>query len=642
MKKDFKFLPAALAVASMGFIAASCDDDCDHESIPPTVISIVGTWYDEVNNEEVRYSASGTFYDKYSLPSRCDEIEGRYIMGSDGKSFTYSYGFLGNEQFEDMKIDYQDEWSLSISSANSTSVDLQKVVETYNMQVGKTQQVSLPATYPGTLVRTYASTNERIASVSEDGLISANGEKGTAYIKLVTDVGTIWVKVVVGDECYDLWYDYISMFGVSYYEMASVLGAPVANDGNQGYFWLMDYHDLIEQLSIWLNPRTRKVEYFNLWLRDGIPAEVIRSYMETRYYEYTQIGRSIQYLSGSTVESSAAILEYNQEENVIIIADIDYYLCPWPEFTKYFGSAPDEIRSAALEQQLEFDSRLFVYSSYGSDLYWDTFASEMVAYEFVFNKHDEMIEYWSYLHPQADLNTVFASIKLQYQLEETHTEGNYFYATLYNADQTAEVELKVKLGAFSLGESYIIYRDLTLEGLPMLPDYTSDFGKTLSQIESKFGELFYGSPMYTLNNKYIDFLYFYMDAVTGKSTAYALYLHNNATQAMKDEIHQYLSTEYTHYATSGLSYAYRDGATLDESALMVVFNSEIGAVMYYDLATYGKSSSQTIQMDSFPSINAAERPTILQRNERFQKMGQTLPSIKKAEEYSSSFYRITK
>ena len=40
----------------------SCDDKCDHSIIPPITPPIVGTWYNELYNEEDRYSESGTFY----------------------------------------------------------------------------------------------------------------------------------------------------------------------------------------------------------------------------------------------------------------------------------------------------------------------------------------------------------------------------------------------------------------------------------------------------------------------------------------------------------------------------------------------------------------------------------------------------
>jgi adenine-specific DNA-methyltransferase len=55
------------------------------------------------------------------------------------------------------------------------------------MTVGQTQQISFSNDFPNYTVQSFSSRNERIASVSNSGLITANGEKGTTYIKIATN-----------------------------------------------------------------------------------------------------------------------------------------------------------------------------------------------------------------------------------------------------------------------------------------------------------------------------------------------------------------------------------------------------------------------------------------------------------------------
>ena len=198
MKKILFLMLAAFALAS-------CNDDCDHNysgsgGNPPTA-DIIGSWYEEEENEEMRFSSSGTWYDKYCNTKRSSEAEGRYELSSDGRKLTYNYTFMGQTQFADWTVSNRDEMSFTITSDKVGAHVLEKIVETYNMTVGKTQQITFANDHPNYAVQSYKSNNERIASVSESGLITTNGEKGTAYIKIATNNGNAWVKVVVGDEC---------------------------------------------------------------------------------------------------------------------------------------------------------------------------------------------------------------------------------------------------------------------------------------------------------------------------------------------------------------------------------------------------------------------------------------------------------
>ena len=462
MKKILFLMLAAFAVVS-------CNDDCDHNysgsQVIPISEGIAGSWYEEEENEEMRFSPSGTFYDKYCNTERSFETEGRYELSADNRKLTYNYNFMGQTQFADWTISNRDELSFMITSDKVGSHVLEKIVETYNMTDGKTQQILFASEHPNYTVQS------RIASVSESGLITTNGEKGTAYIKITTNNGNAWAKVVVGDECLDLWYDYISLIGQNLSQVRATLGNPHQNDGNQGYFYALDFHDVVKQVGLWLNSDTRTVETFNLILKEGVPSETVLTYLESRYYKYKETGRSVQYLNNSTIENSIAVIEYNPDAGIIIISDINSYFDLWPE-------------------------------------------------------------------------------------------------------------------------------------------YTSAFGMTLDELVVNYGNLYYGIlPLYTVENDYIESVYFEVDDNTGKTKAYVLYLN---TGYNVQEIHDYLSSKYTHYGTNeeNSMYAYCDGPTRNESKLQIVFNYAKGAITYFDIKAYENANASTtrsiIKLMEMPIM---ERPT---------------------------------
>lgn len=595
MKKNlFMLMLTVLALAS-------CDDDCDHNVIiePITPKSwIVGTWYEEEENEEMRYSESGTFYDKYCNVSRSGETEGRYEINYETGRLTNTYNFMGQTQFSDWTIISHDEFSFTIKSETVAAHRQEKVVESYSMSVGNTQQIAFAQDRPDYKVQSYTSKNERIASVSESGLITANGEKGTTYIKIVTDNGNVWVKVVVGDECLDLWYDYISLIGQNYTQVKNVLGDSHQNDGDQGYFYAMELHDVVQQVSLWLNPRTRTVETFNLILKEGVPSEVVLTYMESRYYKLREIGKSVQFLNNSSLDNSIAMIEYNQDGGTIIINDINAYFNLWPDFTGIFGTDQAGVKKAAedLKMTFSFDSKS--YSPYGSDYYTDNYGEYMSIYGFVYNKSGQMFEYWAYMFEDIDKLIIANAIGEKYNYDQDETKQGLL--VWYNDDKTIRVKLDVANNA-------VIYTDLTLEGLPKWPDYTSAFGMTLDELVTTYGDLYFGIlPMYYIVNDYVEYVYFNVDDNTGKTTAYLLNLNAGFNA---QEIHEYLSSEYTHFGTNeeNSMYAYCDGPTRDESKLQIVFNYASGTITYYDLTQFASSSSRRMSPIKVPVI---EKPSL--------------------------------
>ena len=187
--KKFLF-PIATAIV-LGFASCS-DDECDHSVIQPdssSLLDVAGNWYEEATNEEMRYNENGTFYDRYCNTTRSGETEGRWEYDQANRRLTWTYSFMGQTQFSDWTVDDLTEMSLTISSTTVATHTLERIVETYQLEVGQTANIQFAADYPSYTVLSYTSKNERLASVDNQGVITAEGEKGTTYIKVETDKG---------------------------------------------------------------------------------------------------------------------------------------------------------------------------------------------------------------------------------------------------------------------------------------------------------------------------------------------------------------------------------------------------------------------------------------------------------------------
>lgn len=340
MKKIF-----SLIILSISF-AVACTEVCDHDIIvpppPPPENPLVGTWYEEDMNEELRLSPSYTMYDKYCTIERSGETEGNYELDIENMRLTYRYEFMGQMQFADWKITDLTEISFTISSDMVGAHKLEKVVETFTLNVGESCSINYFDENLGYNLISME-TNSRIVSIDEDTQeITASGEKGTAYIKLNTDNGTAWAKVIVGDDCLDLWYDYVSFIGKDYKYMTSVLGAPSVN-GEDGYSfgYSMLMHDLIAEVDIFMNTSTGLIEEIGLALINSSPAAQIQSYMNAHYYPTSEIGSGDTYTTSPSISESVAVVRYDKSQNVIWISDASFYTLP--DYSKELGKTQDEI-----------------------------------------------------------------------------------------------------------------------------------------------------------------------------------------------------------------------------------------------------------------------------------------------------------
>ena len=90
-----KYLFLIATAITLGFTSCS-EEECDHIRTgggePQN--SIVGSWYEEAENEEMRFGENGSFYDKYCNVTRSEETEGRWEYDSKNSKLTYTYSLI--------------------------------------------------------------------------------------------------------------------------------------------------------------------------------------------------------------------------------------------------------------------------------------------------------------------------------------------------------------------------------------------------------------------------------------------------------------------------------------------------------------------------------------------------------------------
>ncbi len=341
MKKILSFFIASAIAVSF----SSCgEEECDHiigsTPEPGESLTIVGNWYEEAENEEIRYNSNGTLYDRYVSPKRSAETEGRWECDYKNNKLTYTYQFSGQTQFADWDLKNLTEFSFVISSETVAEHKLEKIVETYNMEVGKTQQIQFASNYANYTVKSYTSKNSRLANVDVNGIITATGEKGTTYIKVETNNGNVWVKVVVGDDCLDLWYNYQSLMGADYATLRDVLGVPDIN-GEDGYSYgyIFEINEYVKETDVFLNPVTGIVEEIGMVL-NNVPESQVKAYMKAHYYPCSDLGDNY-YSTCSNVSESAAIIRYDKTKGIVWFIIPDYFMLP--DYTHTFGFTEEQI-----------------------------------------------------------------------------------------------------------------------------------------------------------------------------------------------------------------------------------------------------------------------------------------------------------
>ena len=604
MKKFLSFVAMAMTIGMM-----SCsDDECNHEIGlgPSSVVSIVGSWYEEAENEEMRFSENGTFYDRYANCLRCAEVEGRWEFDSKNNKLTCTYPFLGQTQFVDWTVKKLKDLSFTISSSMVADHNLEKIVESYDLNVGKTATIEFPKATPDYSITSYTSNNERIASVTSDGVIKAEGEKGITYIKVNTTKTNVWVKVTVGDNCSDMWFDYAGLMGLDYSNMRkalSRLGDPYSGEDGYSFGFIHQLHDVVDITKVYLCPEDGMVTEVQLLLKESVPEAEVLSYMNSRYYKMGESGSYVFYSSVENQELSKAIIAYNKSEKCVIFNETQHFLhYPhvvdlWTDFVPLFGSDKNLVKSAMDEYGYSFLMSDFNYSKDGSDYYYITGNAYAQMAGFVFNPDEQVSEFWVYMDTKSDANDVYDYLCAKYT--EYESESSQYELVFYNDDKSMKI-------TFDLMNAAVVYTKLTMKqheaNNEILGNYYEGLGMTHDQIVAQYGTPYSddGSMMfYIVGTNYVNLAVFYMDTETNKCKSAAVTINESVSTSI---IVDYLNSKYTIFANGtaadGSQYAWTNGSSVAESTLGIIYYPEDRMVVYQPLGSAANAKAVTIAISS--------------------------------------------
>lgn len=592
------FKKISLAVMALIFGMSSCSEEsCDHVTGGSDELStaIVGNWYEEAENEEIRFSESGKLYDRYANYSHCGETEGTWEYDSKNNKLTYTFPFMGEMKFIDWTVKDLKENSFTLSSSKNGMHKVEKIVEEYTLNVGETVEIKCGGF--GTWI--YGSKNERIASVNpRTGVIKAEGEKGITYIK-VSNLATthdqssskkaVWVKVTVGDNCADLWYDYVGLIGLDYAGVTKALsrqGTPVAGTDGYSYAYGHTIHGVADSTNVFLCSEDGLTDEIQLVLKESVPESAVLSYMNSHYYKMKGNDSYVYYSSSSDPETSKAIVVYNKQQRRIVFCETQHFYEKahvkelWEDFVPLFGANQTAVKKAMGEYGYKLLKSDASYSKDGSDYYTVSGNKYITMVGFVFNPDKQVSEFWLYMDTTSDANEVYKYLLAKYKEEKT--ESSKTSLVFYNDDKTMKV-------VFDLKNATLIYTKLSMKlhetpKKEMLGTYYEALGMTHDQIVSKYGAPYQedGTSMYyVVGSENVSLVSFMLDSNTGRCKNTILLLTEQTTLST---VVDYFNSKYYKFdkgtVADGSQYAWVNKSTFAESTMGITYFPKDKMVIY--------------------------------------------------------------
>lgn len=348
--RKYLFLVAAATV--LGFSSCS-EEDCNHAGEGNSTIGyseIAGSWYDPIENEEVKYTENGTFHDKYANHYRASHTEGRYEINAN--KLTYTYKLMGQNQFSDFTLtDYKPDYSISLYSEKIGKTVLYRISNVVNLDLGA--EAELPCSG-------LESTDSRIVSI--DGTTAkSNGMKGTVYLKNAQ--GT-YIKVMVGNDIDDLWMDYTKAIGLTVAEMKDLLGTPdELTEKDAFYTGVNTTHDMIKYVGFSIENGV--VTGLGLFFKDGISEEEITTYLKDKYFYNTEMG---MFTSHKSLTASIFVAQYKEDTNTLIFQKRPVNI---PDYTVLFAKSRADIDDIFAGQQPLAEANDSVRYAIPEDSDWD-------------------------------------------------------------------------------------------------------------------------------------------------------------------------------------------------------------------------------------------------------------------------------
>lgn len=602
------FKKISLAVMALIFGMSSCSEEsCDHVTGGSGELStaIVGNWYEEAENEEIRFSESGKLYDRYANYSRCGETEGTWEYDSKNNKLTYFYPFMGEMKFIDWTVKDLKENSFTLSSSKNGMHKVERIVEEYTLNVGETVEIT-----HGGSGWFYFSKNERIASVNpRTGVIKAEGEKGITYINVsnlaTTNLGkvsetSVWVKVTVGDNCADLWHDYVGLIGLDYASVTkalSSLGTPVAGTDGYSFAYGHTMHGVANSTLVYLCPEDKLTDEIQLVLKESVPESAVLSYMNSHYYKMKEDDSYVYFSSSSDPETSKAIVAYSKQQRRIVFRETQHYYENahvkelWKDFVPLFGANQAAVKKAMGEYGYKLLMSDASYSKDGSDYYTVSGNKYITMVGFVFNPDKQVSEFWLYMDTTSDANEVYKYLLAKYKEEKT--ESSKTSLVFYNDDKTMKVVFDLKNGTLTYTKLSMKQHETPKK--EMLGTYYEALGMSHDQIVSKYGAPYQedGTSMYyVVGSENVSLVSFTLDSNTGKCKNTILLLTEQTTLST---VVDYFNSKYNKFdkgtAADGSQYAWVNKSTFAASTMGITYFPKDRMVIYVPLNTATSSSS---------------------------------------------------
>lgn len=606
------FKKISLAVMALVFGMSSCSEEsCDHVTGGSDELStaIVGNWYEEAENEEIRFSESGKLYDRYANYSHCGETEGTWEYDSKNNKLTYTFPFMGEMKFIDWTVKDLKENSFTLSSSKEGMHKVERIVEEYTLNVGETVEIKCGEF--GTWI--YGSKNERIASVNpRTGVIKAEGEKGITYIK-VSNLATthdqssskkaVWVKVTVGDNCADMWYDYVGLIGLDYASVTktlSSLGTPVPGTDGYSYAYGHTFHDVADSTNVFLCPEDNLTNEIQLVLKESVPESAVLSYMNSHYYKMKGNDSYVYFSSSSAPETSKAIVVYNKQQRRIVFCETQHFFQKahvkelWKDFVPLFGANQAAVKKAMGEYGYKLLMSDASYSKDGSDYYTVSGNKYITMVGFVFNPDKQVSEFWLYMDTTSDANEVYKYLLAKYKEEKT--ESSKTSLVFYNDDKTMKVVFDLKNGTLTYTKLSMKQHETPKK--EMLGTYYEALGMSHDQIVSKYGAPYQedGTSMYyVVGSENVSLVSFMLDSNTGRCKNTVLLLTEQTTLST---VVDYFNSKYYKFdkgtAADGSQYAWVNKSTFATSTMGITYFPKDRMVIYVPLNTATSSSSNGV------------------------------------------------
>ena len=293
MNTLYKYLALVIVGLLLTPMTSCSDDDDVINTNADSQYSMIGEWYTDigtpitgVKNQYIsEYYNDGTWSgmlsnatisSNYNIP-----VEGTYKIT--GKKMVQTTVLLEEQSTATYDIISIGKYDLRLYYPETQIEDFShRIVDTYHLQVGQTDyiQINDPDFFP----KDYISNDDEVVKVSLTGTIQAV-RAGSAYISVLTDIGTAVIRVLVTDP--ETYIDnYVNYLGESYQKATEAYGNLYSDidDGDGTFrrrFFLID--DLVDIIDFSYETVNNHIQSIALHLRENVNLYQLFTAFSNRY-----------------------------------------------------------------------------------------------------------------------------------------------------------------------------------------------------------------------------------------------------------------------------------------------------------------------------------------------------------------------